>query len=58
MKLSVREYYEVSFFFLTNDTIVVSLMQEERRPDMDITIKYMLRPVAHCKEGCSSKSRA
>lgn len=21
--------------------------------DMDITIKYMLRPVAHCKGGCS-----
>jgi hypothetical protein len=23
---------------------------------MDITIKYMLRPVAHCKEGCSKLS--
>jgi len=25
----------------------------ERRAGMDITIKYMLRPVARCKEGCS-----
>jgi len=23
---------------------------------MDITIKYMLPPVCHCKEGCSLKS--
>lgn len=23
---------------------------------MDITIKYMLRPVAHCKEGCCNRS--
>ncbi len=23
---------------------------------MDVTIRYMLRPVAHCKEGCSSMS--
>lgn len=20
---------------------------------MDITVRYMIRPVAHCKEGCS-----
>ncbi len=25
---------------------------------MDITVKYMLRPVAHCKEGCSKVSWA
>lgn len=25
---------------------------------MDITIKYMLRPVAHCKEGCAKVSWA
>lgn len=23
---------------------------------MDITLKFMLRPVARCKEGCSMKS--
>ena len=23
---------------------------------MDITVKYMLRPVAHCKEGCGRVS--
>jgi hypothetical protein len=25
---------------------------------MNVTIKYMLRPVAHCKEGCSNMSWA
>ena len=20
---------------------------------MDVTVRYMLRPIAHCKEGCS-----
>jgi hypothetical protein len=25
---------------------------------MFVTIKYMLRPVAHCKEGCSTLSWA
>jgi len=25
---------------------------------MDLTIRYMIRPVAHCKEGCSILSWA
>jgi len=38
-------------FFLTNDTIIVSLSLR-KGGRMDIAVRYMLRPVAHCKEGC------
>jgi len=24
---------------------------------MEVTVRYMLRPVAHCKEGCCTRSR-
>ena len=44
------------FFFLTNDTTMVSFSLR-KGGHMDITVKYMLRPVAHCKEGCSTLSR-
>jgi hypothetical protein len=50
-------YFRKQNFLLTNDTNVVSL-SIRKEGDMDITVKYMLRPVAHCKEGCPKLSWA
>jgi hypothetical protein len=35
---------------------MVSLFQKEVH--MDVTVRYMLRPVARCKEGCARVSWA
>jgi len=43
---------------LTNDTVMVSLDIRKEGGGMNVTIRYMLRPVAHCKEGCHTLSWA
>jgi len=43
---------------LTNDTNMVSLRHVKKEVAMNVTLKYMLRPVARCKEGCALLSRA
>lgn len=43
--------------YLTIATIVVSFSWK-KGGRTDLTIRYMIRPVAHCKEGCSILSWA
>jgi hypothetical protein len=32
-------------------------LPNRKEAGMNVTLRYMLRPVAHCKEGCSIRSR-